>query len=171
MRTHEAGIFRRTGGTVGPGERGAVGRASGHALSEASPGLEAEAFEGCWAAHAHTGLVCGDCHRETIGKRVVSGRGRCLMQQRHPPRENEHTPQAGVPRLSLCMARTKVACQQPRSCEKNVHRPTVVQRNAYGTRHLMDSGRCAACVGQLVESIRSNGPYRTALPCMRLHDL
>ena len=29
----------------------------GHALSEASPGLEEEALKGCWAAHAHTGLV------------------------------------------------------------------------------------------------------------------
>ena len=60
-------------------------------------------------ARAHwLGLVEID-HRETIGKRVVSGRGRCLMQQRHPPRENEHTAQAGVPRWAEHGLRTEVA--------------------------------------------------------------
>ena len=34
---------------------------------------------------------------ESVGKLVVSGRGGCLMLQRHPILENERTAQAGVP--------------------------------------------------------------------------
>ena len=76
-------------------------------------------------ARAHwLGLVEID-HRETVGKRVVSGRGRCLMQQRHPPRENEHTAQAGVPRLSCAWLRTKVAVSSQGAVRKTDADPTV----------------------------------------------
>ena len=34
---------------------------------------------------------------ESAGKLVMSGRGGCLMLQRHPILENERTAQAGVP--------------------------------------------------------------------------
>jgi len=54
LRTHAAGMFMRHGWS---GRARLSAGTHGHALSEASPGLEVEALKGCWAAHAHTGLV------------------------------------------------------------------------------------------------------------------
>ena len=126
-RPGEAGIFMRHGWS-GRARR-CWGRIGARTLSGVPRPRSRGIQRVLGGARAHwLGLVEID-HRETIGKRVVSGRGRCLMQQRHPPRENEHTAQAGVPRLSCAWLRTKVGCQRARSCEKNLHRPTVVQRN------------------------------------------
>ena len=68
-------------------------------------------------ARAHwLGLVEID-HRETIAHWEEGGKWPWTMSHAaagHPPRENEHTAQAGVPRLSCAWLRTKVGCQRAR---------------------------------------------------------